>query len=314
MNIFIIGGDGFLGSHISRKFVKEGHRVTVFGPGLQENLIADIGGEIDKVEGDISDSPSLFRGLLGSKADVVIHLAAFGAGKDGLAKSAQHSPKKALDINIMGFYNVMEAARSTGVFRIIWSGSSTVFGPASWYQEERIKESAAIHPSTFYGCTKVMNELMARFYRDQHQMDITCLRLPIIYGPGKWYKGAAASIVDMFEQCTSDHEVVIKGGDESIDLMYVTDMADVFYHTMMTEHPLSDIYHVKSHTTTLQELVDTIKTIIPGYKLRFQQEASTLVYPLMDTSKIERDLHYSPCYSVLGASRDYLKEVRRNSK
>ncbi|EKN63453.1 NAD(P)-dependent oxidoreductase [Schinkia azotoformans] len=312
MNIFIIGGDGFVGSHITREFVENNHNVTLFGLKLNENLIEDIQDRITTLEGDILEYDNLAVALNENQTDVLVHLAAYGAGKDGLAKSAQDNPKKAIDVNINGFYNVLESAKEAGVKRVLWSGSSTVYAPANWYSDKLVDEKSARNPETFYGSTKVMDELMTKYYRNQYGLEVVSIRLPLVYGPGRWYKGAGGALVDMFENSHSKEEVLIKGGPELVDLMYVKDVSDLFYQLAITEKKLSEIYNVKSHTTTLEEMVNIVKNYMPNYKLSFNiTDSGATVYPLMDTSKIENELNYTPKYSVKEACEDYLDTLRR---
>ncbi|WP_102348923.1 NAD-dependent epimerase/dehydratase family protein [Bacillus sp. Marseille-P3661] len=312
MNVLIIGGDGFVGSHITREFVKNGHNVTLFGLKLAENLIGDIQDRITFIEGNIMEYESLVQAHINNTTDVMIHLAAYGAGKDGLAKSAQDNPKRAIDVNINGFYNVLEAAKQTGVKRVLWSGSSTVYAPAEWYKEELVDEKSARNPETFYGSTKVMDELMTQFYRNQYNMEVVSVRLPLVYGPGRWYKGAGGAFVDMFENCNSSEEVIVKGGPELVDLMYVKDVSGLFYQLAIAKEQLSDIYNVKSHTTTVEEMVNIVRNYLPEYKLTFDCSTSgATVYPLMDTSRVESEIKFTPKYTVKEACEDYLDTLRR---
>jgi nucleoside-diphosphate-sugar epimerase len=312
MNVFIIGGDGFVGSHITREFVEKGHNVTLFGLRLNENLISDLQENITFIEGNIMEYISLANALETNRTDIIIHLAAFGAGKDGLAKSAQENPKMALDVNILGFYNVLEAGNNAGVKRVLWSGSSTVYAPSELYDEGLVNEHSARNPETFYGSTKVMDELMTAFYRKQFGMEVCSLRLPLVYGPGRWYKGAGGAFVEMFENCHSRDEVVITGGSELVDLMYVKDVSSLFYQLTTTKNKLSEIYNVKSHTTSVSEMVDIVKKCIPEYQLTLEiTNTGATVYPLMDTSKIEKEMNYFPKYSVKAACEDYLEALRR---
>ena len=95
MNVFVIGGDGFIGSHVCRQFLGQGHQVTVFGPSMDVNLLKDIEHMVKRIEGDILDLNCITQAIKNAKAEVVIHLAAFGAGKDrfgqGCAKITEAS-------------------------------------------------------------------------------------------------------------------------------------------------------------------------------------------------------------------------------
>lgn len=311
MNVFIIGGDGYIGAHICKKFVRLGHAVTVFGPPMHEGLLEEIQTEIVRMEGDMQNPHQLFEALLTAKPAIIVHLAAFGSGKDGLTKSANDFPKQALDVNVMGFYNVLESARVLGIPRIVWSSSGVVYGFQDQYSDLYVNERDVVLPSTFYGSTKVMNELTARYYRNQYGMEITGLRLPLILGPGKWYRGAAASITSIFEQCSSSGEVTTQAIGERLDLMYVKDVAELFYHVSLTDKPLSDIYNVSGYSASVQEMADHVMQLVPGYRVSVKTQSSDSVYPLMDASRIQRELGYVPGYSGYEVCKDYLKELGR---
>ena len=212
----------------------------------------------------------------------------------------------------MGFYNVLESVKEAGVSKLLWSSSTTVYGPAQHYWEAKVNESSAMNPVTFYGSTKVMDELMARYYRSEHGMNVVGIRLPLIFGPGRWYKGAGAAIVDLFEQANSDQEIVIYGGSEEIDLMYVKDAARVFVQAALTNKSLTEVYNVKSDTTTIKAMVDTVNNIVPESNIRFEPLESITIYPLIDTTRVEEELGFIPEFTIDKACQDYLNEIRRN--
>ncbi|WP_026699776.1 NAD-dependent epimerase/dehydratase family protein [Salibacterium aidingense] len=308
MKTVIIGGDGFIGSHIARTFIHHGAAVTTFGPGVGENLLEDLGENVQQIKGDITDFPSLQRCLLKVKPDVLIHLAAFGAGKDGLAQGARHHPDKALQVNIHGFYNVIEAAQIAQINKVLWSSSTTVYGWKEEYAPVKVDEKMAVNPHTFYGSTKVMDELMTNYYRDMYQMEIAAFRLPLVYGPGRWYKGAGNSLVDLFESAHRKQSLTIKQHEQPMDLMYVKDVGELFYKAAITARPLENIYNVKSHTTTWEELAETVNQWTESSLIRAEKQSSQQnTYPLIDVSRVEKDLRYVPDYDVRKACRDYLK-------
>lgn len=312
MNFLVIGGDGFIGSHICRHLVRHGHRVSMFGPAFRKFLIEDIDAQLEKMTGDITDRSATLHAIEQTKPDVVVHLAAYGAGDQGVARSAQQSPQKAMDVNVLGFFNLLEAAKTCPtVHKVIWSGSSTVFGPAEDYAAETVTETSPVNPRLFYGLTKAINELTGQYYHRQYDLEVIGIRLPLIYGPGRWYKGAGAALVDIFEKSHAPEPVKITGGAEPIDLMYVKDIPALIEQIALTSKRLDAVYHVKSHTTTLKEMCATVKRLIPDYRLEFEEEPSHLVYPLMETAKIKHDLGYEPQYTLEAACTDYLKSLGR---
>lgn len=311
MHILLTGGTGYIGAHIASMFLDRKHNVVCFGPIVEDNKLLERIGKNHLIEGDILNKLQLNEAIDYLKPDAIIHLAAYGAGTEGLLKSASVYPDKAMDVNLHGFYNVLSASVEFKVPRVIWSSSSTVYGKADWYNTQRVDERADAKPVTFYGLTKAMSENMAAYFIRNNSSNITGVRLPLIFGPDKWYKGAGNSLVDIFENCKYGIETVIKEFDEPFDLMYIKDVAELFYKLTTMKGKGSALYNVRSFTVTYAEIVETVKNFLPGHKLEYQvvTRSDTVVYPLMDTSSIEKDLSYAPVFTLTEACRDYIEAL-----
>jgi len=166
MNILIIGGAGYIGSHITREFLDLGHRVTVYdnlSSGLRENLFP----EAAFIHGDILDYPALVQ-VMKNGFDALVHLAAFKAAGESMIK-----PEKYARNNITGTINIINAALETGIKNIVFSSSAAVYGEPEYLP---IDEQHPTKPENFYGFTKLEIERILHWYDKLKNMRSACLR------------------------------------------------------------------------------------------------------------------------------------------
>lgn len=200
MRILITGYAGFIGFHLTNKLIQAGH--TIFGidnindyydVSLKYARISELG--IDESElqtgtlvkskkfkqlicfkGDISDSTDFNRFFSIAQPDIVCHLAA----QAGVRYSLEN-PRAYADTNLTGFFNVLDAARESGVKHFIYASSSSVYGLNEKFPLE--ETDPVDHPVSLYAATKRSNELMAHAYSHLYGMPTTGLRFFTVYGP-----------------------------------------------------------------------------------------------------------------------------------
>jgi UDP-glucose 4-epimerase len=154
MNTLIIGGAGYIGSHVAREFLDQGHRVTVFdnlSSGLRENLFPDAA----FIHGDILDYPGLLRAARGG-FDALVHLAAFKAAGESMLLPEKYSLN-----NLNGTVNILNAAAESGIKNIIFSSSAAVYGEPEYLP---IDEEHPCRPENYYGFTKLEIERILGWY------------------------------------------------------------------------------------------------------------------------------------------------------
>ncbi|MCL2762124.1 MAG: UDP-glucose 4-epimerase GalE [Treponema sp.] len=177
MNILIIGGAGYIGSHIAKEFLDQGHCVTVYdnlSSGLRENLFPAAA----FVHGDIHDYPGLVQVMkegfvsasfdAGSSFDALIHLAASKAAGESMLKPEKYSRN-----NIMGTLNILNAASETGIKNIVFSSSAAVYGEPEYLP---IDEKHPTRPENYYGFTKLEIEHFLDWYEKLRGIRYACLR------------------------------------------------------------------------------------------------------------------------------------------
>lgn len=154
MKICVIGGAGYIGSHVVLECLKRGHSVTVFdnlSTGCEDNLFADA----RFIKGDILDVATLADSLRPG-FDAIIHLAAFKAAGESMIVPEKYSTN-----NITGTLNILNTATSAGIGAIIFSSSAAVYGEPRYVP---IDESHPTDPSNFYGYTKLVIEGLLNWY------------------------------------------------------------------------------------------------------------------------------------------------------
>lgn len=153
MRILVIGGAGYIGSHVVHALLNKGHSVCVFdnmSTGRTENLFP----QADFIQGDILDKSALNQAL--KNCDAVIHLAAKKAVGESMA-----NPEKYAENNITGTLNVLNAMAANDVHHFVFSSSAAVYGMPD---VSVIDESCPVNPINFYGFTKLEIERFLDWY------------------------------------------------------------------------------------------------------------------------------------------------------
>ena len=154
MRILVIGGAGYIGSHVARAFLDHGYEVTVFDnfqTGLRENLFNDAA----FVHGDIM-RPEQLRAAMAGSFDGCVHLAALKAAGQSMLQPELYS-----EANIAGTINILSQASAAGIARIIFSSSAAVYGSPQYLP---IDEDHPKEPENFYGFTKLEIERLLEWY------------------------------------------------------------------------------------------------------------------------------------------------------
>jgi len=155
MKVLVIGGAGYIGSHVSRLFADRGHAVDVaddLSTGTRENLFPDYG----FFQGDIMDYEWLAGVMKRGSYDAIVHLAAKKAAGESMIV-----PEKYATQNICGTINILNAACEAGIGKIIFSSSAAIYGEPHYLP---IDEKHPQEPENFYGFTKLEIERILGWY------------------------------------------------------------------------------------------------------------------------------------------------------
>lgn len=296
--VLVIGGRGFVGSHIVRTLLGAGIKVHIFGPPMNVDLLGDVAGQFGETHGSVLDQEAIDAAIAESGASSIVTNAAFATGAQGMMRSGDADAAKAMEINVEGFRRTLEAAHQAGIHRVVWSDSTVVYGPARLYGSERVTEEDARRPTTFYGLTKVLGEDIARYYRDRHGMNVVGLRMALLLGADLWYQGAASAIARVLSEARTGHTHTVTFHDERIDLMHVTDIARGTLLALESPKPLAPHYNINGFTASMSEIIAAAKAAVPGYEVVHDIVESPLVFPLISDAAFRRDTGYAPQYDL----------------
>ena len=221
MRCLILGGAGFIGSHLAEGLLAEGHSVRIFDRpnlALPVELLAD--SLIEWHEGDFLNTDDLARVVPGS--DVIFHLVSAT-----LPKSSNDNPAYDVETNVIGTLRLLDIARSGGVKRIVFASSGgTVYGLPHTLP---ISESHSTEPLVSYGITKLAIEKFLHMYQALHGLDYCILRLANPFGERQRVV-AAQGAVAVFLHRAWHGETIHIWGDGSVvrDYLYIKDAVRAF--------------------------------------------------------------------------------------
>jgi UDP-glucose 4-epimerase len=294
--ILVIGGAGFVGSHLVDQLTAEPLAEIVvldnFVRGTRDNLRAAANdGRVRIVEGSITDR-ALLRELMAG-TDYVFHLAALWLFE------CVHQPQSALDVNVVGTYNVIEAAHEAGVKKLVYSSSASVYGDAAFTP---MTEDHPFNNRTMYGATKIAGEQFFRAFNEQNGTNYVGLRYMNIYGPRMDYKGTYVSVImkvlDRIDQGLPP--IIFGDGSQAYDFVHVDDVARANVLALKSS-ATDEFFNVGMGVkTTIDELVQMLLQITgsslkPEYK---PQEQMFVTHRVGSTDKAEKLLGFRATTSL----------------
>lgn len=296
--VLVLGGRGFVGSHVVRRLIHAGHYPCLFGPPMQQDLLGDMAGQFDECQGDIRNPEEFRAALADSDARTIVNTAAHSVGQSGMMRSSDAEAGQALAVNVAGFRNLLDAALDANVRRVVWTSSTVVYGQAGDYSEQPVNEDARSAPLTFYGLTKQMSEDMGRYYRNRFGMEVIGLRLPLVLGPDLWYQGAATGLMDLMRAARSGAAYQLSFHNELINLMHVTDVADAVLDVLFHEGKTRDVYNINGFTARLTDILDRLKQRSGELNVKVDFQPPDLHFPLIDDRRFRKTFGFQPAYGL----------------
>jgi UDP-glucuronate 4-epimerase len=226
MRYFITGTAGFIGFHLARRLLQDGHEVTGFDgmthyyniklKHMRNAALAQFPA-FRPVTAMLEDRKALEDAVAAAKPDVMIHLAA----QAGVRYSLEN-PKAYLSSNIEGSWNILELAKEAGIGHLMLASTSSIYGanPSVPFREtDRTDE-----PLTFYAASKKSMELMAHSYSHLYKIPVTAFRFFTVYGP--WGRPDMA-LFKFVKNMLEDQPIEIYGeGKMSRDFTYIDDLVE----------------------------------------------------------------------------------------
>ena len=314
MNYLVTGGAGFIGSHVVDRLLREGAgRVTIldefndyYDPAIKRGNVAQFQGDVTVVEGDIRDKATVLRTFEEGKFDAVVHLAA----RAGVRPSI-NEPELYLATNINGTFNILDAARRTGVERVLFASSSSVYGvnPKIPFAED----DALLATISPYAATKLAGEQICSNFSHLYGLRIVSLRFFTVYGP----RQRPDLAISKFTRAILENRPIDKYGDGSTcrDYTFIDDIVQGIFGALRYEGPKFDIFNLGgSQTVTLNELIGAVEAAC-GQKALVNQmpmQPGDVPRTVADVSKARRLLGFNPTVHIGEGTERFVEWYRAN--
>ncbi len=255
MKVLVTGGAGFIGSHVVKQLLDEGHSVVVYDD-LSRGYESLIDHRALFVRGSVLDKAALAEALEG--VDAVIHMAAFIIVPESVKK-----PKMYWENNVGGTKVLLEAMSDKGVKKLIFSSSATVYGEPD--KLPLTEESPLKKPTNPYGETKLEMEQLCQNWARAGK-DLVILRYFNPYGPNELHNPETHAIPNFVKATLKKEPIPLYWKGEQIrDFIYVEDLAKAHIDTLNTSS--AQVFNIGTEVgTKVKDVVNTIFKIA-GYSV-----------------------------------------------
>jgi UDP-glucose 4-epimerase len=304
MKVLVTGGAGFIGSNIAGKLAKECNVIIL------DNLY--LGNEknvngVEFVKGSVMDAELVNKTC--KKCDYVFHNAAMSS-----SPMFKEQPKLGMEINVLGFMNVMKAALENGVKKVIYASTSSMYnGNPLPYSENQ-----PITAKTFYEASFRTREIVAQTYFYENNLPSIGLRYFSVYGPKEMHKGQYANNVSQFlwDMMNGKSPIIYGDGTQRRDFTFVSDVVSANILAMKSNIDFG-IFNVGTGVgTSFNDLIAMINkllgtSIMPEY---VENPLKNYVHDtIADLSLISKSLGYKPQWT-LEKGIQFLIEYYRNNQ
>jgi UDP-glucose 4-epimerase len=300
--VLVTGGLGFTGRHIVRLLADSGHPVVSYNRDYAESELPSV----RAVQGELYDIPRLLSVIREHKVTSIVHTAAMSHPTLSL-----DFPIATFAANVEGTVAIYEAARLSGVQRIVNFSSETVYGRI----DGAVSEKSPVNPSTPYAVTKVTTELLGDVYRQRFGIGVVSLRIAEVYGPGN---KMPEILTDMLRALSKTNRFELDhGSDHYFNFIFTEDVARAALAAVQASGPFSgSVFNISSDEYwRLADVVELIKDcVFPGCSIRV---GAGLMPDLdlqgpFDVTAARQELGFSPSYGLKMGLQSYATHLKSN--
>jgi UDP-glucose 4-epimerase len=316
MSVLVTGATGVVGMHVSRALAEHGERVVAFSTGgrtsVSDSLLAPVATQVTHVRGDVRDAAAVLSAIRGHGVTAIVH----AAGLTGEAQ-ARARTLDVIAVNVLGTATVLEAARQSGIRRVVYLGSSAEYGRRP--DLEPISEDET-DPEGMYAESKHLGFRLARRYRALFDLETVTCRVNSVYGPGTRfnpYRGLVGNtlVAHLCRAVARSESVHLDGGgDYPRGWTHAADVGDGIRRIVAHHAPPHDVYNLASgRLYTVREVVAALRSREPTAEVSVGEgaweddpfQAGNLRGPL-DISRARRDLGFEPAVSLEDGLASYV--------
>ena len=305
MKTLVTGGAGFIGSNLVNRLLEEGYEVKVIdneSSDAHEHPYWNEDAENYKI--NINDYDKLKS--LAQNADVIFHLAA-----EARIQPTIDNPRLAVQTNVLGTCNVLQAARECGVKRVVYSSTSSAYGLANSIPNTEDIPKDCLNP---YSVSKTAGEELCKLYTDMFGVETVTFRYFNVYGKNQPFKGQYAPVIGIFQRQHKAGEpmTVVGDGEQRRDYVNVSDVveANILAATTTNKDAIGEIFNLGTGTNhSVLDLVKLVGGEDAEYKHLPQREGEARE-TLSDSSKAYKYLRWKPQVKL----EEWIENEKQNTK
>ncbi|MEK3663767.1 NAD-dependent epimerase/dehydratase family protein [Paenibacillus sp. FSL F4-0236] len=256
MNVFILGGAGFIGAHLTKKMCESNYNVTVYDRHITDKSLPDV--EFNAIEGDFL-TEERFDNLLENQ-DVVIHLISTVSPYSSMLNISDSYKN-----DVIKTLALLEAVKRKGIKKVIFlSSGGTVYG--DFNEVDLLNEDSNSHPLNHYGIMKLTIEKILLMYNQLYDMNNIILRVANPYGPGQDPEKKIGAISVFLDTILTGNTITVWGDGSTVrDYIEISDVIEAIMSTVEyihTEHSVKPIFNVGTGIgTSILEIIKQIEMI-----------------------------------------------------
>lgn len=290
MTVLVTGGGGMIGARIARHLLDQGEQVVSMDTAAsQPRLEAHSDNpKLVCIGCDVREYDDILDVMKSQAVTHVIHMAAL------LVPLTEQEPALGLSVNVGGTNNIFEAARHSGITRVVYPTSMSVYGDQSEYCDDAVDETSLRRPYSLYGYAKLMNEEVAQAYTRNFDLDTRGLRIASVFGHGR-VTGRSGSISKIISYAAVGEPVTsVLPEDQVTPVVHVDDVAASMVRLCFAETLELPVYVGGNVKASVRDVVETVREFAPAAEIDFEPGAVPYtVIQNMDCSRIEQAIGYS---------------------
>lgn len=287
MKALVVGGNGFIGSHLVDQLVKRDYNVVVYD--LYERRYEPLPPQVHFVKGDLTQAYLIREALLG--VDVVFHLA-----WATIHEISNQDPAADVQTNLVPSIHLIEACQRAGVRKVVFTSSGgTVYGPT---QTLPITENHPQNPVNAYGITKLAVEKYLQMFGHLYGLNYLIFRPSVPYGPRQNPLGRQGAVAVFLYRIARGLPIILWGDGSVVrDYFYVSDLVDALITGAEQDYDTSHIFNIGgAEGVSLVQLIELVektvgKKAIIDYKPARNFDAPKIV---LDTNLAAQELNWQP--------------------
>lgn len=300
----VTGGAGFIGSNIVEELLKRRQKVRVldnFSTGKRENILPFLD-KIELIEGDIRDYRAVKGAIEG--VDFVLHQAALPS----VPRSIK-DPIATNEVNVSGTLNILDAAKNTGVKRVIYASSSSVYGNSETLPK---RESMTPEPISPYAVSKLTGEKYCEVFYEVYGLETVILRYFNVFGPRQDPNSQYSAVIPKFIAVMKKGEkpVIYGDGEQSRDFTFVTNVVEANLLALEKEGVAGEIFNVAfGERSSVNNLIEELNKIFESNieAICTKPRTGDVKHSLADITKARKLLGYNSFINFQDGLRETVK-------